>query len=267
MEGCLRQEAGFAAARGLTIPDCGAPLPARMVVYKITLPVGTFSTNEKIWTQLNEDAIDSKTNVLLRRNGLRAATGPITSWETLSKMIDVPGAVTDQMVCQTDGHSTLNVVTRSNVSDQIVVSIDRDLQQQGRTFERCDNGFRLTMRQVQSLKKTGKGQDGMAELMVELEPIVTEGAAAMMRVPGEMGANGSFSSEEGFSDLQIGATLGADQFLVVSPQDPKESRFSVGSLWLSNLDKVPATETVMVFVPAMGGAGATAAAGTAGKRL
>ncbi len=49
----------------------GLSLPARMIVYKITLPVNTFSTNDKIWSQLNEDAIDSKTNVLLAQNGLR----------------------------------------------------------------------------------------------------------------------------------------------------------------------------------------------------
>jgi hypothetical protein len=229
-----------------------AALPTRMIVYKITLPVGTFSTNDKVWAQLNEDGLDSKTNVLLAQNGLRAATGPIARWETLGKIIDVPGATTDQMVCQTDGHSTLNVVTRSNISDQIVVSIDRDLQQQGRTFEHCDNGFRLTMRKVRALKKDDKA---LPQLMVELEPVVTQGSAALMQRSPSLTLNsggGAFTSEEEFSDLQMGATLAADQFLVVSPQDPKESRFSVGSLWLSNPDHVPATETVLVFIPAIG---------------
>ncbi len=227
-----------------------APLPTRMLVYKITLPVGTFSTNDKVWSQLNEDGLDSKTNVLLAQNGLRAATGPIARWETLGKIIDVPGATTDQMVCQTDGHSTLNVVTRSNIADQIVVSIDRDLQQQGRTFEHCDNGFRLTMRKVRSLKKDEKA---LPQLMVELEPVVTQGSAALMQHSALTvnSQGGAFTSEEEFSDLQMGATLAADQFLVVSPQDPKESRFSVGSLWLSNPDHVPATETVLVFIPVL----------------
>jgi hypothetical protein len=234
-----------------------ASLPARMIVYKITLPVGTFSTNDKVWAQLNEDGLDSKTNVLLAQNGLRAATGPIARWETLGKIIDVPGASTDQMVCQTDGHSTLNVVTRSNISDQIVVSIDRDLQQEGRSFEHCDDGFRLTMRKVRAIKKNGKDANAAAQLMVELEPVVTQGSAALMqRSPLSINGSGSFTSEEEFTDLQMGATLAADQFLVVSPQDPKESRFSVGSLWLSNPDHVPATETVLVFIPAVGDAAA-----------
>src|SRR5277367_6429520 len=123
-------------------------LPARMIVYRITLPVGTFRTNDKVWAELNEDALDSKTAVLLAQNGLRAGTGPLPRWAEISKLIDVPGAATDQMVCETDGRSTVNVVTRSNVADQIVVSVDRDLEQQGRTFNRCDDGFRLSMRKT-----------------------------------------------------------------------------------------------------------------------
>ncbi len=109
------------------------------------------------------------------------------------------------------------------------------------------------MRKVQTLAKGEKGDVGKPQLMVQLEPVVTEGSTAMTQHPDILTAtNRSFTSEEGFSDLQIGATLQGDQFLVVSPQDPKGSRFSVGSLWLSNLEKVPATETVMVFVPVMG---------------
>ncbi|HUO09526.1 MAG TPA: hypothetical protein VM008_14550 [Phycisphaerae bacterium] len=230
-----------------------AALPARMVVYRITLPVGTFSGNEKVWSQLNEDALDSKTTVLLAQNGLRAATGPLGRWPAISKLIDVPGAMTDQMVCQTDGSSAVNVVTRANIADQNVVSVDRDLEQQGRTFNRCDDGFRLSMRKTGMSGKGGGASGGAAQLMVQLEPVVTEGSGGAVGGGGmgNIGA-GAFTSEESFPDLQMAATLRADQFFVVSPGDPRGNRFSVGSLWLSDLAKAPAVETVLVFVPVMG---------------
>jgi hypothetical protein len=44
--------------------------------------------------------------------------------------------------------------------------------------------------------------------------------------------------------------LTAEQFLVVCAMDPKGSEHSVGTLWLSNPVGSPATETVLVFVPA-----------------
>jgi hypothetical protein len=231
---------------GATLAKDLQSLPPRMIVYRITLPVGTFSTNDKVWSQLNEDALDSKTTVLLAQNGLRAGTGPLDRWPAISKLIDVPGAATDQIVCETDGRSTVNVITRSNIADQIVVSVDRDLEQQGRTFNRCDDGFRLSMRKTRIVEKGGNTKP---QLVVQLEPVVTEGTGTAKGLNGI--ALSSFTSEEGFADLQMAATLNPDQFLIVAPQDPKGSRFSVGSLWLSDLDKVPPIETVLVFVPAI----------------
>ena len=73
----------------------------------------------------------------------------------------------------------------------------------------------------------------------------------MLRPGTELGVrNNAFNSEETFEDLRMAANLRADQFLVLSCMDPKRSPFSVGTLWLSDHDKVPATETVLVFVPA-----------------
>jgi len=210
----------------------------RVTVFRITVPVGAFSTNDKIWSQLNEDAIDSKTAVLMAQNGLRAATGVLTRWPAIAGMLDAPGAMSDQIVYQTDGHASINVVTRPNVAEQIVVSIDRDLQQQGREFERCDNGFRLSMQGIRN----------KPQLQVQLEPVVTLGTVAMER-PGLGVTRTGFTSEESFEDLRMAATLTADQFLVVAAMDPKTSPFSVGTQWLSDHDKAPATETVLVFVP------------------
>ena len=77
-------------------------------------------------------------------------------------MIEGPGVAADQILCQTDGRSSVNVMTRQGVTDEIVVSIDRDLQQQGRTFDKCDNGFKLSMR----------GERNKPRLLISLEPIV-----------------------------------------------------------------------------------------------
>lgn len=251
--GVIASGAGAGTSAGPT-----ALIP-RVTVYRITLPVGSFSTNDRIWAQLNEDAVDSKTTVMLAQNGLRAATGPVGRWPTISQLLQgTAGANTDQFVYQTDGRSSVNVVTRAGVTDQIVVSIDRDLQQQGRTFERCDNGFRLAMKPVRN----------KPELVVQLEPIVTLGTVNVIRTGVEQGITRTgFTSEETFSDLNLAATLTVDQFLVVSAMDPKASPFSVGTLWLSDQEKAPATETVLIFVPAgaAGGGAAPAKAAAAAK--
>jgi hypothetical protein len=135
------------------------------------------------------------------------------------------------------------VITRAGIPEQVVVSIDHDLQQVMRQFDRCDNGFKLSMRGVR----------GKQQLQVQLEPYVAVGTVRVQRREGELGITGTgFTAEETFGDLQMGAMLGADQFLVVTAVDPKANKFSVGTLWLSEVDKVPATETVLIFLPVSG---------------
>jgi hypothetical protein len=239
--GPLATQSLTASAASSGTPAANSALFPRITLYRITVPVGTFSANDKIWAQLNEDAINSSTAVLMAQNGLRAATGDVARWPTIAKMLETPGASNDQVLLQTDGRSSINVVTRQNVTDQIVVSVDHDHQLQGRTFERCDNGFRLAMRGVRN----------KPQLEVQLEPIVTLGTIQIAR-PGMGITSTGISSEESFEDLRMATTLTADQFLVVSAMDPKTSAFSVGTLWLSDHDRVPATETVLVFVPTPG---------------
>lgn len=205
------------------------PLP-RVRLLRVSLPAGTVSSNEKIWRQLDEDALDSRTSVMLAQNGLRAGVAPINRWPGLSKMLDVTGAGSQDYICQTDGRSAVNVVVRDKIDFQIIVSVDRDSAQQGRTFERCENAFRLSM----SMLKTSK------DLMVQLEPIVQFGGSL----------NGqSTGNEITFLDIRLWTTIKQDQFLMVAPADPKSNKFSIGTRFLSDSDKVPPTETVLVFVP------------------
>jgi hypothetical protein len=220
-------------------PSAATPLIPRVMLYRITIPAGSFSRNTKVWALLNEDAIDSQTAVLLAQNGLKAATGAVARWPEISQLIDPAGASNQPVVIQTDGRSSINLPTRQNITDLYVFSVDHDHQLQGRTFERCDNGFRLAVRGVRN----------KPELQVQLEPVVTLGTIQVNR-PGLGMTTAGITSEESFEDLRMSATLTADKFLVVSAMDPKPGSLSVGTQWLSDPDKVPPTETVLVFVPA-----------------
>jgi hypothetical protein len=211
----------------------------RVMLYRITVPLGGFSGNDKVWALLNEDAIDSKTAVLMAQNGLRAATGAVARWPEISRLVDPAGTSNQPIIIQTDGRSSINVKTRQNVTEQTVVSVDHDHQLQGRSFERCDNGFRLSVRGIRN----------QLALEVQLEPVVTLGAIQIAR-PGMGITNADITSEESFEDLRMSATLTAAQFLVLAAMDPKPRSYSVGTLWLSDPDIVPATETILVFVPA-----------------
>ena len=158
-------------------------------------------------------------------------------------LLDTPGVMSYPSLLQTDGRTSIPVMTRLNALDQTVVSVDKDHEVQLRTFERCDNGFRLAMKG--SRPKAG----APAVLQLELEPIVALGNMQIFR-PGMGVTSSTVASEEVFNDLIMTTSLTANEFLVVCALDPKASSFSVGALWLSDYVRVPATETVLVFVPA-----------------
>ncbi len=212
----------------------------RVTLIKLSLPVGTFSGNEKVWRQLDEDALDSQTSILLAENGIRAAVAPQERWAALRKMIDVPGAANEQFTLETDGRSSVDIVTHPNITEQTVSSIDRDREMHVRSFDRCDNSIRLSLSR----------RRGVSTLTILLEPVVQMGMISVMRGPEQLGVVGSSSrQEETFANLRLSAGVEANEFLVLAPSNPKENNFSVGSRFLTDNDKVPPLETILIFLP------------------
>lgn len=223
------------------IPTNIATHGLRVRMYKLTVPLGAFSSNDKLWRQVNEDSLDSQTSVLLAQNGLRAGTGPLARWASIAKLIDIPGASTQEFFCQTDGRTPLLIPTRANVPQQTVFYVDKDLNLQGRTFDQCDNAIRLSMTRIKNTP----------DLQIQLEPVVETGTITVIRNPQDVGITRiNVPQQETFANLRLATTVKADTFLVIAPANPKANPFSVGTRFLSDTDQVPPLETILVFVPA-----------------
>ncbi len=222
----------------------------RVQLVQLSLPVGTFSGNEKVWRQLDQDALDSDTSIMLAENGIRAAVAPVQRWPSLQKLINVPGAATQIFTLQTDGRSSVEIVTHPNIAEQTISSIDRDREMHVRTFERCDNSMRLSLVQRRD----------SSQLTIQLEPVVQLGTISVVRRPEDIGiVSNTLRHEETFSNLRLAASLGTHEFLVLAPAPAnKENKFSVGSRFLTNTDKIPPMETILVFLPLNDSQAATA---------
>jgi hypothetical protein len=208
-------------------------------VMMITLPAGTASGNEKVWRLVNEDALSADTSVLLAQNGLRAAVAPLSRWPALAGLIDTPSATTRWLYAQTDGRTPLLIRTHENVRSQTLFVVDKDTHLEGRSYADCDNGMRLAMTR----------ERGTDNIMVQLEPVVQLGTVSYHRlVPGLTPAGVTQPKEETLVGLRIQALLKPGHFLLVAPSDTKEP-YLVGTRFLANTDTVPATETLLVFIP------------------
>ena len=214
--------------------------PLRVQMLRLNLPVGTFSGNERVWRQLNQDALDSDTSIMLAENGIRAAVAPQDRWPGIHKLIDVPGASSELFTLQTDGRSTIEVITHPNVTEQTISSIDRERQMHVRSFDRCDNSIRLSL---------NRRRDSNV-LTIQLEPVVQLGTISVTRGAAEMGIVGRTARrDETFANLRLAASLDTSEFLVLAPANPRENKFSVGTRFLTDTDQVPPTETILIFLP------------------
>jgi hypothetical protein len=211
-------------------------------VMMVTLPVGTVSGNEKVWRLLNEDALDADTSVLLAQNGLRAAVAPLARWPSVAALIDGPAATSRWLYCQTDGRTPLLIRTHESIQSQTLFIVDKDTHLEGRTYNDCDNGLRLSMSK----------QRGTGDILVQLEPVVQMGTVSYGRlVQGLSPSSVTEPREDTLVGLRIAAQLKPGTFLLVAPADPKQP-YLVGTRFLANTDKVPATETLLVFIPGAG---------------
>lgn len=240
-ETTLRGASGpIAINRGVPEHIHAEPNTLRMRIYQLILPVGTFSLNEKIWRQLDEDTLDSATSVLLAQNGFRAGTGVQEHWTNIYKILDGPGTSFREFLCQTDGRTSVQIVTRQNQSDQNIFYVDKDGQNLGRTFELCDNALRLSLSR----------QQDSSDMKVQVEPFVITGTVDIARHNVETGiVRTTRQDEQTFHNLRIETVIAANKFLILAPLNPKKNPFSVGTRFLSDSDQIPATETILVFVP------------------
>lgn len=211
-----------------------------VVVYKLTLPVGTFSANRKVWRQLNEDVVGARTTVLLAENGLRAGEAPRVRWPAIARLINVQGSLNQPIICKSDGRSALTLLTRKNVESEIIAYVDHQQHQVCRTYVDCDDGLMMAMRLVHGGRAT----------QVALEPVVHLGTVSFKRNGMHLGLTGEVRPLiKPFAGLQMAATVKRQHFLVLCPAAPKRDKFSIGSQFLSHTQTLPATETVLVFVP------------------
>jgi hypothetical protein len=213
----------------------------QLTVFKITLPLGVFSGDEKLWELLDQDVLESGTSVMLAHNGLRAGVGTVNTWEQLRKRISDVGASFSSYQIRTDGRMPVLLPTQQSIAEQILFVVDQDKRPLGRTYNNCDNSWR-----VNAVRQTGDRR-----ALVQIEPVVLLGTAVhTTRTETELGVVSSTSrQEETLAPARLALEMDATQFLLLAPANPTKAEFSIGTRFLSDTTRLPVTETILVLVP------------------
>ncbi len=214
--------------------------PTEIQVLRLTLPLGTFSANQKVWSMLEHNVASGKTTAWLSANGLRAGTATFSVWKKIVKLINKPGSTNQRIYCQVNGVRSVALVVRPNVRREILVYHTLPGGLVVRTYRNCDDVILLAAHENRKIPAT----------IVQIEPAVNLGTVTFRRGPLALGiVRGVRPLQRVFTRLRISVAIPPRRFLVIAPSDPRGRPLSVGSAFLSRPQHVPPRETVLVFVP------------------
>jgi hypothetical protein len=229
----------FSASTGISLGD--VPTAIEMTLYKITVPYGTVSRNEKFWKRIDESVVDITTYETLFKNGIRVGEAPTSEWDDFRKLLAGNPAVTQiNSLVSVDG-KTADLPVRKEISSQDIFYFDSANELHGRSFDACENIMTAVLRPAPRKKNT---------VRLTLCPVVRSKQKRLEYNP-TGGKEGEFvySAPEHLYDLNLRVDVPVDSFFIVAPSGEATWPTSVGNRFLVNNAAAERTETVLLMVP------------------
>ncbi len=217
-----------------------APRAALIQVIEVSLPIGKFSQNPKVWKLLTKAPVGPRTAQLLAANGFKTAEGSFKAWTSIRKLINGPGVTSQAVYCQIANIAPAVLTVHSNVHSQMLTYHTAAEPLVVRTYRNCDDQF---LAAANSNSKYGI-------TIISLEPAVRLGVTPAPAANGYVGVQpGAGPVRHVFSDMQFSFLLKPKHFVVLAPADVSALNTSIGSSFLTQQNHVPRRETVLLLVP------------------
>jgi hypothetical protein len=223
-----------------TAPALPPPvLPVFIQIVKVELPLGTFSQNPGVW-EILQPAAGHPNAALLAENGLQTGSAEVSAWKALIKLINKPGVSFENIFCRIAAVQPANLTVRPNVSEELISYRTPQSPLVMRTYNNCDDLFFIA----------AQANTDSGEALLEIQPAVNLGTVTFNRSSNEMGIVQSSEPDiETLGNLRFSATIEPGQFFVMAPDTAGHNPNTIGSVFLSRIDREPQMETVLIFIP------------------
>lgn len=118
-----------------------APRAALIQVIEVSLPIGKFSQNPKVWKLLTKAPVGPRTAHLLAANGFKTAEGTFKAWTSIRKLINGPGVTSQAVYCQIANIAPAVLTVHSDVHSQMLTYHTAAEPLVVRTYRNCDDQF------------------------------------------------------------------------------------------------------------------------------
>ncbi len=228
----------FSASTGISMGD--VPTAIEMTLYKLTVPYGTVSRNEKFWKRIDESVVDVTTYQTLFKNGIRVGEAPTSEWDYFKKiMADNPAVTQVSSLVTVDGR-TVDLPLRKEIPSQDIFYFDSANELHGRSFGPCDNLMTAVLQPAPRKKNT---------VRLTLCPVVRSMEKRLRYNPDGKDGDFVYLAPEHLYDLNLRADVPVDSFFIVAPSGEATWPTSVGNRFLVNDGAAERTETILLLIP------------------
>jgi hypothetical protein len=210
-------------------------------IYLLSVPFGTYSTNDEFWRRIDEQCVDVATYDLLYQNGLRVGVAGTSELKHFEKFMQ--GVVpTQRLTVRATELRNVEIEAKKDLPEQTIFVFDPKTETPpGRSYDRCDDIINLSFEPAP--RKPG-------QLRVSLCPMVRAHRKHLEFTAMNRESEYPFVSEEKLYDLNLRADIPIDGFLIVTPSEYVSRRPStVGRAFFTKDEPTQRCEQVMLIVP------------------
>jgi hypothetical protein len=210
-------------------------------VYLLSVPLGTYSTNDEFWRRIDEQCVDVATYDMLYHNGVRvgvAGQGELKHFEKFMQGV-VPA---QRLTVRATELRNVEIEARKDLPEQTIFVFDpRTQTPAGRSYDRCDNMVNLSFEPAP--RKPG-------QLRVTLCPMVRAQRKHLEFTAMNRENEYPYVSDERFYEMNLRADIPVDGFLIVTPSEfVSRLPSTVGRAFFTKDEPTQRCEQVLLIVP------------------
>ncbi|HUS48380.1 MAG TPA: hypothetical protein VM098_09675 [Phycisphaerae bacterium] len=208
----------------------------------ISVPTGTVSTSEKLWSYLDEECVTALRSANLGRNGLRVGVVDQQGWKDVVKVLEeLTGRQLKATTMLSQPGEPFNIALKQQQPVQTVFVFSDDRTLEGRDYPEGDNLLTLSCT---------LNEDDPSKIMITAMPQIRTAAYRPRFIEGaglpRMAAMPDYYS---FDAATFQVTLPSKNVLIVGPGSESRRSSSIGHEFLVRNNKGVEYETVLVLIP------------------
>jgi hypothetical protein len=210
----------------------------QMDVYRLAVPLGTFSANEEFWKRMDEECVDPTTKDLLERNGIRVGQAPQSELSFFQKFMDDKPLMQRLSTLAPEARK-IELEMRKDLPHQTIFRMDARRQNIGRDYDRSSNIINMSF-------EPAPRKPGCVRLT--LCPMVRSHRKRFEFTPLNNENEIQYVEPELLYDLNLRVDIPKDRFFIVMPSATADSA-SVGAAFLIKQGHTDRQEEILLIIP------------------